>query len=354
MDGKPRQGDGSGELIALMPNRDLWLVLDAARVSKPQLGEQLTGLRLPTDLLDDHDGHLDPTQAWRLYTSLGVLLDDEHYRLGSRRVPYGTTELIVARAMHARTLREAMAAWCTAANMLLPDMHFAIRRDADELVLRVSYTDGDSDARQVLLELSALAFHSTFRWLTGAPLPPSRFRTARSRPSRAVHLLAVFNCDIEFDGDGVDIAYPQRLESTPIIPRELDGWRRGIYPTFLEDLGRRRDGFSGAELVDYVRHALHNGINDQRAIAASAGMAEATLRRKLNHDGTSFRAISDEVLAVVAREQLDSGATMEQIAARLGYADARSFRRAFQRVTGETTSDHRARRRQNGNPSDER
>jgi AraC-like DNA-binding protein len=331
------------DLIALLPARDLQTLFGAAGVPLTALSAPLQAMQLPADLLDDPNGFIDPVQVWQLFSSLGLALNDEHFNLESRPVPAGTTELLVARAMHARTLGEAMNALAGAANLVLPDVRFSVKRRLDELHFCMGFPEEDNEARQILLEMSAIPFHATFRWLTGAPLPVRRFRTARSRPSRATHFLAVFNCSVQFEGTGIDIVYARELESIPLIARELADWRTGIYPMFLEDLDRRRAQFTGSVLTTYVERALRNGIGNQGVIAASAGMAEATLRRKLRAERTSFRALSDRVLADIAAQEVGSGATIEAIAERLGYADARSFRRAFQRVFGESPTELRAR-----------
>jgi AraC-like DNA-binding protein len=62
-----------------------------------------------------------------------------------------------------------------------------------------------------------------------------------------------------------------------------------------------------------------------------------TLRRHLDAEGTSFRALSDEVRSTIAIELLTgAGMTIEESAARLGYHDAARFTRAFKRWTGRT------------------
>lgn len=333
----------SQDLIALMPVRDLLTVLDAAGIDPGSLRDRLAAMQLPVDLLDDADGYADPSQVWRMFSHFGVGLGDEWFGVASRPVPPGTTELVVARAMHGRTLGEAMAGWCAAANLVLPGLQFSLKRRLDELHFCMAFRDEETEARQILLEVSAIPYHATFRWLANRPLPVRRVRTARSRPSRATHFLAVFDCAVQFEGGGIDIVYPREIESLPLVPRTLGEWRTGIYPMFMEDLERRRAQLSGSALTDYVARALRNGVTDQRAIAASAGMAEATLRRKLAAERTSFRDLRDGVLAEVADHLIDTGVTVERIAERLGYADARSFRRAFQRLFGVSPADRRAR-----------
>lgn len=78
------------------------------------------------------------------------------------------------------------------------------------------------------------------------------------------------------------------------------------------------------------------------AVAAALHVDERTLRRRLADEGTSFRALADEVRATLATELLRAGVTVQEAAARLGYHDAAGFTRAYRRWTGTTPGRARA------------
>ena len=71
-------------------------------------------------------------------------------------------------------------------------------------------------------------------------------------------------------------------------------------------------------------------------LADELHMTERTLRRQLQAAGTSFRTIHDRVRERTARRLLqDSRQTLAQVAAAVGFADVRDFRRAFKRWSGQ-------------------
>ncbi|WP_236789098.1 AraC family transcriptional regulator [Amycolatopsis sp. GM8] len=77
------------------------------------------------------------------------------------------------------------------------------------------------------------------------------------------------------------------------------------------------------------------------AVAHELGMSTRTLRRKLAESGTSYRVLLDEVRAALAEEMLTSGAlSIEDVAIRLGYAEASSFIHAFKRWKGTTPTEY--------------
>jgi AraC-like DNA-binding protein len=78
-----------------------------------------------------------------------------------------------------------------------------------------------------------------------------------------------------------------------------------------------------------------SAIPDQSAVAAELFVSTRTLSRRLRQEGTSFRALRDEVRQVLSEQLLcQASMTTEQVAARLGYADPASFIRAFRRWKG--------------------
>jgi AraC-like DNA-binding protein len=76
-------------------------------------------------------------------------------------------------------------------------------------------------------------------------------------------------------------------------------------------------------------------------VARRLAMSERTLRRRLAEENTTFRDLSDEVHRMLAEELLATGAlSVEDVALRLGYAEATSFIAAFKRWTGTTPARH--------------
>ncbi len=109
-----------------------------------------------------------------------------------------------------------------------------------------------------------------------------------------------------------------------------------------EELVARRRQRSG--IAQQVRERLvrPGGVEaGMDEIARRLAMSPRTLRRRLDEAGTGFRALVDEVRQALAEEMLETGAlSVEDVAYRLGYAEASSFIYAFRRWTGTTPAAH--------------
>lgn len=94
----------------------------------------------------------------------------------------------------------------------------------------------------------------------------------------------------------------------------------------------RREGWSGR-----VRSRLLESLDsppDADLVAAEWHIDRRTLHRRLSREGTTFRALVDEVRQTLAVELLGTGLGVAQVARRLGYAEPSGLTHAFIRWFG--------------------
>ncbi len=104
---------------------------------------------------------------------------------------------------------------------------------------------------------------------------------------------------------------------------------------------RTRRGLSGAIRTRMIQDSTQ--IPAMATVAKELCITERTLHRRLAAEGTSYRALLDEVRATLAAELLSSGLSVEETARRLGYSETAAFTRAHTRWNG-----HPPRRRKRG------
>ncbi|MFW0149893.1 AraC family transcriptional regulator ligand-binding domain-containing protein [Mycobacterium sp. smrl_JER01] len=78
-----------------------------------------------------------------------------------------------------------------------------------------------------------------------------------------------------------------------------------------------------------------------RQLAQELHLSERSLRRRLHEEGTSYRALREEVTTTIATELMGTvGLSVGEVAHRLGYSDASSFTHAFTRWNGTAPGAH--------------
>jgi AraC-like DNA-binding protein len=282
------------------------------------------------------------------------------------KVPERLLAIEIGRAYHLSTfglLGAAAAAVTTAAELVelfvghLDRTYtpFAVALDRDptsdgsSASIRVRYLDVRplGALRQFYLERDVAFVIATCRRLFGTGFVRQIDLDDPIDGAEARTLARAFGHPVRFGRDVAAVwfdpaAAAARSDGDPVVLRALEGQLRAGTSAAVE----------APEVVAKVRRLLADRlarartIPDLEAIARALSTSPRTLRRQLTGADTSFRALLDEVLAARAIRLLEgSDASIDEVAARVGYAEAASFIRAFRRWTGETPEAFRGRTR---------
>ena len=196
------------------------------------------------------------------------------------------------------------------------------------------------DVRRFLVERGMVAALMLQRELTGGPIPLRSVHLRSSRPSYAESIETLCGRTITFDapanvvcvdGSYLDLPNPRANELTA---RLCEKHCRAL-------LEQRAAPVSLAERVHERIVRWPGEVPALDTVAAELGMTERTLRRRLELEATSYRALVNSAREAMAIDLLESGLTVADVAARLGYADTSSFTQAFRRWKGAPPSSHR-------------
>ncbi len=105
--------------------------------------------------------------------------------------------------------------------------------------------------------------------------------------------------------------------------------------------GQTSDGFDLDMVRAVVTNLLEQGGHTLDDIAMVLKMSPRTLQRRLADCGLTYSQLVDEIRYMLARRLIINQTKMVIIASELGYADAGSFTRAFERWTGMTPQHYR-------------
>jgi AraC-like DNA-binding protein len=330
-------------LIPLMKVSDLREVLLEGGHDDKSISRVCSLAGLPEHTLANPKGHLSLNTVWKLFSANVSILGDSLSGLGSQKLGVGATEIITSRAMHEANFGDALIAFADASNTVAPDLKLKVRQRHGGLHFSVIFPDGMTAARQTFLEIVSLYWHCIFCWFLGELPPVIRVSTSAFRKGTRTHVMSSFGCPILFSGAGIELVYAKGLSKQSINPPPLKNYRSEVFTILDRLIEAHQDGVNNDGVLNYVRRALQSGVSNQATIAASAGMSVATLRRRLALSGTDFRTQKYKSLGDQALQLIQQGKTADEIAERLGYSEARSFRRAFQSQFGESPSEYRDR-----------
>ncbi len=154
----------------------------------------------------------------------------------------------------------------------------------------------------------------------------------------------VFLCPVDF-GAGADALVFSRARWDTRLPAH-DPTLAQVLETHAR-FRLERMAAAPVALAGDVRAAIIAALPDGApvdAVARALRLSVRTLLRRLDDAGTTYRDALDTVRGELAREYLHDGrVAISEVALLLGFADQRSFHRAFERWTGETPGRWRAR-----------
>ncbi|MGY3484758.1 AraC-like DNA-binding protein [Bradyrhizobium sp. USDA 4011] len=178
-----------------------------------------------------------------------------------------------------------------------------------------------------------------------APFPSKRMIFPFPAPVHWRNYERLFNCPIEFDSDRMEWHFDAKVldiscpNANPITAK--------ICQQVCDTVLTEHPGESA--LVRKIRAACLNSPNrfpTTQEVALHIGLSLRTFHRRLADEGASYQAIVDEMRQSLAIELLENTfMSVDQIAERIGFADATSFRKAFKKWTDRAPTDFRSERR---------
>ncbi len=174
---------------------------------------------------------------------------------------------------------------------------------------------------------------------------PSRVELAGPALAPERDYVQVFGGDVALHASRDALAYRRDAWTA-----RLSGSDEGLNRTLCrhaELLIERSRGAGADTLARKVRtewlRGVRGGVPSIGEIASSLGMGPRTLQRQLGLEGTSYRALVEELRAGLAREYLgDRGLSIGEVAYLLGFSEPSAFTRAFRRWAGRSPQAFRA------------
>ena len=244
--------------------------------------------------------------------------------------------------MASPTFGDAVALACRYASLTPSFFRLAQPRINDtEAVIGFDMSSAPTDVRRFMAERDLASLMRLLPPLLGSAAVPMTFRLELVDVDLPVEVVKINGVTLAVESSHRNaLTFPTALIGRPMPV--ADPQTAAICIRQCEDLLNRRTvrrGVSAAARIRMIQQS--NGMPSMAAIAEELSITERTLHRKLGAEGTSYRALLDEVRSTLAAEMLDSGLTVEETARRLGYSETAAFSRAHSRWTGTPPSRRR-------------
>jgi AraC-like DNA-binding protein len=212
------------------------------------------------------------------------------------------------------------------------------------LAIRTSIALGSPDQRRVVSELVFSQLCSTAEFLINDHLRGAELQLCYTAPDYAAEYEQLLSIPVTFDQPHNQLLLPKTLLSCPVRTANRDGHE--VFLQQCEEMLQDRNKIENTSAA--VRRLLLQSAGDfpcVRQTAQRLNVSERTLRRRLEAEASTFRAIKEEVKNILALKYLaNTQLTIAEVASLLDYTEAVNFRQAFMRWHGITPTQYRQQR----------
>jgi AraC-like DNA-binding protein len=318
-------------------------VLGAADAAGMPRAQMLCLAGLSEAALDDAEARVPQPAYARLWDEIERRATDPFFGLhfAEGQVGAATFSVVGFAAKSSRTLGEALERVARYSRLLNDTEEITLAREGRALVVGQNPRGAAPQWSRHKAEGAIANYVVLGRKWTGQPWSPLAVSFRHEAPGDVSEHRRIFQCPVRFGRERNEL----RLDLA-VLDLPLDD----AAPDLGEYLRRRADRLlalsSPKALLDDVRLAVREGLPsghpDVATLARRLGTSTRSLQRRLAEEGTTYATLVDEVRRDAALELLaDRHVTVEEAAFLLGFADARGFRRAFERWTGQPLRGHR-------------
>lgn len=214
-----------------------------------------------------------------------------------------------------------------------------LQEAADHAILTLTTQRKRMGVEAFILDLMGLLFYSRFLgWISGSPLPDAQLQMNYPGLAGESAMRLVVLHRVELTRKRNAVQFGRAALDRPIIRSGRDTCR--MLRLFFHDIffAHFQDG---DRLTERLRLIYRNSLDRNTSIptlpeiAELLGKSSATIKRKLADEGVTASELVTETRRQLAQELLlGSAASIEHIAERTGFSDARAFRRAFHEWAG--------------------
>jgi AraC-like DNA-binding protein len=254
----------------------------------------------------------------------------------------GDLDIVEFAARSCSSLRESIHCCSRYVRLMNEAAEITLVEGGGDALWRFRTNDGvrEPPAANDFVVTSALSFSRRY---AGLKEPPIEVHVMHPEPEYAAEYARLLGAHVRFSMPHNGVLFPRQdldrpmLRAQPAVQSAFEARARKL----AERVGPQGVAQRVAELVV---EQLESAEVSMTSVARDLAMSVATLRRRLDEEGTSFSRIVDDARRDLAQAFLrDRRLTIGEIAGRLGFSHAPAFYGAFRRWTGTTPSDYRDR-----------
>ncbi len=303
------------------------------------------------ELLASSSARVSSRHYGMLWHLIAQTLDDEFFGMDSHRMKSGSFTLLCHAVIHSDTLERGLRRATRFLRLVLDDLAGELCREGDtaHIVLKDLPDNKVDSSGKPLAAKRAFAYgtymiilHGLACWLVGRRIPLSNADFPCAEPPFSNEWKILFSRQLNFNQDHCQISFPASYLDMANIQNErtMKEFLRSAPANFL--VKYKNSASLSAKIRRRLREWHPAAWPDFDTLAQQFNASTATLRRRLDDEGESYRSIMDELRRDLAISLLsETQLSVSDIAVELGFAESSAFHRAFKKWTGARPGEYR-------------
>ena len=285
----------------------------------------------PAQLRQQHS--VSAQQFERLCDAAMRALDDEALGWFERALPWGSYGMLARASTGAATLGLALARWCRQHGLLSGAIDLQLIAQGSVAEIRLSERQPLHIAPEFARVSVLRNLHGLACWWIDSRLPLRAARFTHAAPAHAVAYASMFPGPAEFGAPHTALVFDAAYLKLPVVRDEAALSRMLHRALPLMVVPYRRDRLLVDRLVRLLR-TQPDVAHTADSLARQLHVSVRSLHRQLLAEGESLQALKDRVRRERAQQLLRGTLPVAEVAAAVGFANAKAFSRAFSQWTG--------------------
>ena len=200
----------------------------------------------------------------------------------------------------------------------------------DHHVLQINKVEHELPVTVHEVEFIAVVLVKLLRFATGGRFKAKEVQFGHPYRGEIQKYTRAFGCSVTFGHERSAVLADEEAWQLPLVHGNLA--LHGQLQNVAADLHAKIDSHSFIDTVrDHMKSLLPKGQSSIEAVAGALHMTPRTLQRRLQDDGTTFRALMDATRKSILLACVERNQTADEMMRHAGYTNPRSFRRALKR-----------------------
>ena len=306
-----------------------------ARLAPAVRRRVLAAAGIAEDLLQASEARVPSASFAALWLAVARAIDDEFFALDRRRMKVGSFALLCRAALPSANVDRALRQVLRGFSVLLDDVAGELAIDGSEAVITVRSRVEDPATCRFADETFLVMVQGLTCWLSGKRIALNEAAFAHPRPPHAPEYAVMFCENPKFDRPATAVRFGAAVLQAPVAQdaASLKTFLRTA-PQSVFVKYRNRDSWTAR-----VRRRLQGRRDSMdwpvlEATAEALHVTPATLRRRLEAEGSSYRGIKDERRDAAIHQLCNGNLAVAEIGHLLGFQEASAFHRPFKKWTG--------------------